>query len=236
MYKNRPKPRLRPKDEWRVPRGTTIAAVSTGIMTAVLLIGSVIAVWLLFGRDISKFYDSVFIIPEAQTRASGHILGKYGFDADIVSSDIPDDADMIFMLSDKSDFVYVSMEFEGKKFTAAVNYKDKEAPVCDTYQTEEIEAAVSAVIDDCEPWKVRLEVSQQKNEKAPTGRELFYNVYFTGSNWQELHDERPLDIYVRYFSIEPVRKHFDPLAALYARFRIEFYDEDENVAETFDIE
>lgn len=232
MYKNRPRPRLSTKDEWRAPRGTTAAAVSTAIMTVVLLIGGVIAVWLLFGRDISKFYDSVFIIPGAQTRASDHILGKYGFDADIVSADIPDTADRIFMISDKSDFVFVNMQFEGKSFTVAVNYKDSEAPVCDTYQTEEIEAAVSAAIDECEPWKVRMELSQQS---SPDTKQIFYNVYFTGANWQELHDERPLSVYVRYFSVEPVRSHFAPLEKLSARFSVEFYGEDDKQIETFEI-
>ena len=221
MYRNRP----RPIDEWRAPKGSKLAAVTTAIMTVVLLVGGIIAVWLLFGRDISKFYDSVFIIPDAQKRASDHILGKYGFDPDIISTDIPDSAEHIFMPSDKSDFAFVVMESEGVRFTCAVNYKDSEAPVGDTYQTEDIRAAVSAALDECEPWKVRLELSQKG---SPDGKQLFYNAYFTGADWNLLSAERPLEIYVRYFDVPLYAERFAPLLKLEADIDIETYTEDEN--------
>lgn len=212
-------------DDWRAPRGSGLARITTGIMAVILLAGGIIAVWLLFGRDISRAYDSVFTLPGAKERAAAHISEKYGFDAEIVNAEVPDDAETIFMPDNKSDYTLVTMQYDGKQFYAAVSRKDEAAPVCDNYQTDDIEAALSAAIDECEPWKVKMSAEQVT---PLVGKYIFYNTYFTGANWQELHDERPLKIYVRYFDVPLTANRFEPLLKLGADLTIETYTEDES--------
>lgn len=136
-------------------------------------------------------------LAQAEKNAAAYIYDKYGFEAEMVSSEIEDEADLFSRWY--TGYAFIEMEYSGRRFAVYIDGRTENTNGTDDYQCEEITAAVLESFEertgtDCDSIFIQNEYIKLMSE-----HHLLYNTYFDGSNLSEVISEEPFECVISYF-------------------------------------
>lgn len=136
-------------------------------------------------------------LAQAEKNAAAYIYDKYGFEAEMVSSEIEDEADLFSRWY--TGYAFIEMEYSGRRFAVYIDGRTENTNGTDDYQCEEITAAVLENFEkrtrtDCDSIFIQNEYIKLTSE-----HHLLYNTYFDGSNLSEVISEEPFECVISYF-------------------------------------
>lgn len=137
----------------------------------------------------------------AEKNAVLYIKDKYGFTADITSSDVESEGGLFG--PEFTGYAFIDMEYEKKEFTVYIDGKTANKDGRDNYQEEEItEFVENKLYEDagikCDSISMQNHYNYKQRESMDNYY-LLYNTYFNGDNIDELYEERRFNCAVSCF-------------------------------------
>ncbi|MCM1227053.1 MAG: hypothetical protein NC320_06450 [Clostridium sp.] len=118
---------------------------------------------------------------QASENAVSYIQEKYGFKADVVSADICRAAG--FFSSSPTSDVIVGMEYDGRAFDVYINGENSNTDGSDSYQSAEIEAAMTEMLNKNIPGVRQVSLLDDlPDHYVQEFSEPLYSAYYDGDN------------------------------------------------------
>ena len=116
----------------------------------------------------------------ASANAQRYVQQKYGFSAEVTAAKADRSSTAFGLGSKPTSRVFVTMQHDGRDFTVLISGAEETSEGADSWQSEDIHAALGGLLDEKLPGICRLEVSPK--QKSETGlAEPLYSVFYDGS-------------------------------------------------------